>query len=285
MGFEEAERDIVGGAAPAPAALASLQGRREQQKRTVQEIAELEVASLGSRSRHMTAVGALATLAGKSVRYLITKPEISIGRSTNSSQVDVDLAAEGGAGKVSRLQASLKLAQDGHFYLHNLGRKGLQVSGKAVPAGSRCRLFDGCFLEVQGSWVVKGDVEIDTGANPSAEGGDDDIGGGSNEQKVVDIIDAFELVEQGEYGKKDLMSYFKGWIGSVMEHIAEDDKADFKKRVQGGVKKLVGLCKELQVFTGPSMDPDATMVFAYYKEGASAPTFIYFKDAMKEIKC
>merc|ERR1711871_134872 len=61
---------------------------------------------------------------------------------------------------------------------------------------------DGCFLEVQ----------IDTGANPSAEGGDDDIGGGSNEQKVVDIIDAFELVEQGEYGKKDLMSYFKGWL-------------------------------------------------------------------------
>ena len=55
---------------------------------------------------------------------------------------------------MSRLQASLKLAQDGHFYLHNLGRKGLQVSGKAVPAGSRCRLFDGCFLEVGGLSLV-----------------------------------------------------------------------------------------------------------------------------------
>merc|ERR1711934_719622 len=96
---------------------------------------------------------------------------------------------------------------------------------------------DGCFMEVEGSWIVKGEVEINTGANPSAEGGDDG-GVDSNEAKVVDIIDAFELVEQGEYGKKDLMSYFKGWIGSVMEHIAEDDKADFKKRVQGGVKKL-----------------------------------------------
>ena len=139
-------------------------------------------------------------------------------------------------------------------------------------------------MEVEGSWIVKGEVEIDTGANPSAEGGDD---GGVDDsvQKVVDIIDAFELVEQGEYGKKDLMSYFKGWIQSVMEHIEEDDKPDFKKRVQTGVKRLVGMCKELQVFTGPSMDPDATMVFAYYKEGASAPTFIYFKDALKEIKC
>mmetsp|Transcript_2965 Transcript_2965/g.6749 ORF Transcript_2965/g.6749 Transcript_2965/m.6749 type:complete len:168 (-) Transcript_2965:89-592(-) len=143
---------------------------------------------------------------------------------------------------------------------------------------------DGCFLEVQGSWTVKGEVEIDTGANPSAEGGDEG-GFDSNEQKVVDIIDAFELVEQGEYGKKDLMSYFKGWIQTIMAKIDEGEQADFKKRVQTGVKKLVGMCKELQVFTGPSMDPDATMVFAYYKDGAAAPTFVYFKDALNEIKC
>ncbi len=143
---------------------------------------------------------------------------------------------------------------------------------------------DGCFMEVQGSWVSKGEVEIDTGANPSAEGGDEE-GVDSSVAKVVDIIDAFELVEQGEYGKKDLMSYFKGWIQTIMTHIDEDKQADFKKRVQTGVKRLVGLCKELQVFTGPSMDPDATMVFAYYKEGAAAPTFVYFADALKEIKC
>ena len=81
------------------------------------------------------------------------------------------------------------------------------------------------------------------------------------------------------------MSYFKGWIGSVMEKVAEDEKDAFKKRVQTGVKKLVGMVKELQVFTGPSMDPDATMVFAYYKEGAAAPTFVYFLDALNEVKC
>ena len=166
-----------------------------------------------------------------------------------------------------------------HFFSPNAGD---ELCSDSYPSEVTT---DGCFLEVQGSWIVKGEVEIDTGANPSAEGGDDDIGGGSNEQKVVDIIDAFELVEQGEYGKKDLMSYFKGWLASIMEHIEEDQKDDFKVRVQTGIKRLVGLRKELQVFTGPSMDPDATMVFAYYKEGASAPTFIYFKDAMREVKC
>lgn len=33
------------------------------------------------------------------------------------------------------------------------------------------------------------------------------------------------------------------------------------------------------------MDPDSTMVYAYYKEGSSNPTFIYPKYALKEEKC
>jgi hypothetical protein len=42
-------------------------------------------------------------------------------------------------------------------------------------------------------WQVRGEVDVDIGANPSAEGGDDDGGGGSTETKVVDLIDAFRL--------------------------------------------------------------------------------------------
>ena len=42
-------------------------------------------------------------------------------------------------------------------------------------------------------WQEKGDVDVDIGANPSAEGGDEDAGGGSTSQKVVDLIDAFRL--------------------------------------------------------------------------------------------
>ena len=46
------------------------------------------------------------------------------------------------------------------------------------------------FLAFQ--WQEKGDVDVDIGANPSAEGGDDDAVD-SNTQKVVDLIDAFRL--------------------------------------------------------------------------------------------
>lgn len=38
-------------------------------------------------------------------------------------------------------------------------------------------------------------------------------------------------------------------------------------------------------FTGESMDPDATLVYAYYRDGASEPTFLYPKYAMEEMKC
>jgi len=41
-------------------------------------------------------------------------------------------------------------------------------------------------------WVVKGAVDVDIGANPSAEGGDEE---GVDDQavKVVDIVDTFRL--------------------------------------------------------------------------------------------
>lgn len=42
-------------------------------------------------------------------------------------------------------------------------------------------------------WVEVGDVEVDIGGNPSAEGGEDGEGVDSSSKKVVDLIDAFRL--------------------------------------------------------------------------------------------
>lgn len=33
------------------------------------------------------------------------------------------------------------------------------------------------------------------------------------------------------------------------------------------------------------MHDDSTLVFAYYKDGAADPTFLYFGHGLKEIKC
>ena len=38
-------------------------------------------------------------------------------------------------------------------------------------------------------------------------------------------------------------------------------------------------------FVGESMHDDGCLVFAYYKEGATDPTFLYFAPSLKEVKC
>lgn len=49
-------------------------------------------------------------------------------------------------------------------------------------------MLDGCL-----QWVVQGAVDVDIGANPSAEGGGDDEGVDDQAVKVVDIVDTFRL--------------------------------------------------------------------------------------------
>ena len=44
--------------------------------------------------------------------------------------------------------------------------------------------------------------------------------------------------------------------------------------------ELLGVCS----FVGESMHDDGGLVFAYYKEGATDPTFIYLAYGLKEVK-
>eukprot|EP00891_Asterochloris_glomerata_P000902 jgi/Astpho2/902/Aster-x0975 len=132
-------------------------------------------------------------------------------------------------------------------------------------------------------WQTIGDVDVDIGANPSAE--DAEEGQDSSARKVIDIIESFRLVEQSGYDKKTFMGYIKPWLDKVLKQLPEDQQAEFKTKAQPAIKFLVGKIKDLQFFTGESMDPEATMAYAYYAEGASTPTFLFPKYALKEQKC
>ena len=56
------------------------------------------------------------------------------------------------------------------------------------------RVLCDCYLHCAGclQWVVQGPVDVDIGANPSAEGGEDE-GVDDTAVKVVDIVDTFRL--------------------------------------------------------------------------------------------
>uniref|UniRef100_H2Y4L6 FHA domain-containing protein n=1 Tax=Ciona savignyi TaxID=51511 RepID=H2Y4L6_CIOSA len=90
----------------------------------------------------------VAVLRGRLVRYLMRSREISLGRSTETSTVDIDLSLEGPASKVSRRQGSIKMKTNGDFVFTNEGKRPLFVDGQPVHNGSKAKLFHESVLEI-----------------------------------------------------------------------------------------------------------------------------------------
>jgi hypothetical protein len=116
---------------------------------------------------------------------------------------------------------------------------------------------------------------------------------------VVDLIDAFRLQETS-WDKKGFMGYIKGFMKKVAEKLSAERKEAFMAAAPAAVKELLAKFDELQFFTGETMDLEGSMCYAYYsahpgaslrrglsrgslrlaEEGASDPTFLYFKCAL-----
>jgi hypothetical protein len=99
------------------------------------------------------------------------------------------------------------------------------------------------------------------------------------------VIWEVEGKEQPPYDKKGFMAYIKKYLKILTPLVPEERQATFKKDVEGAVKFLLSKLGDFQFFVGESMKDDSSTVFAYYKDGKSDPTFLYFADALKEVKC
>ncbi|KAI0500764.1 hypothetical protein KFK09_018981 [Dendrobium nobile] len=150
---------------------------------------------------------------------------------------------------------------------------------------SGTEIENGMLLEVQGKWVVQGAITVDIGANPSAVGADEGEGVDDQAIKVVDIIDTFRLQEQPAFDKKQFVIFMKRYIKNLTTKLDAEEQNLFKKHIESATKFLLSKLSDLQFFVGESMHDDGGLVFAYYKEGATDPTFLYFAYGLKEIKC
>ncbi|KAH6816646.1 hypothetical protein C2S51_021466 [Perilla frutescens var. frutescens] len=119
---------------------------------------------------------------------------------------------------------------------------------------------NGALWEVAGKWVVAGSVDVDIGASPSAEGGEDDEEG----VEVVDIVDTFRLQEV---------------IYRIHEGIHQDIDVQVG-RIEATEYLLFKIKDNLQ-----SMQDDSILVFVYHEEGATDPTLMFFGHGLKEIEC
>uniref|UniRef100_A0A7N0UII5 FHA domain-containing protein n=1 Tax=Kalanchoe fedtschenkoi TaxID=63787 RepID=A0A7N0UII5_KALFE len=118
------------------------------------QIVRLEQCARSYTDKRIETHGALAVLYGRRLKYYISKSEVILGRSTEDMEVDVDLAKEGRANKVSRQQASIKLEADGSFTVKNLGKHCISVNGTELGTGQFMTLSLSNLIEIRGMSFV-----------------------------------------------------------------------------------------------------------------------------------
>ena len=142
-------------------------------------------------------------------------------------------------------------------------------------------IMDGACLEVKGSYKKKGAEQIMIASDDVIEEDNDAV-------TVVDIVDAFQLNEIN-LTKSDFMAYVKGFLATVTAKLEASGKAErvpeFKKGATVLVKLIDSKFDEFQFYTGQSYNMEGALAFSYTKEQTdSGPTFLYFRDSLKEEK-
>ncbi|KAJ1945242.1 Ribosome associating protein [Linderina macrospora] len=139
-------------------------------------------------------------------------------------------------------------------------------------------------FEVDCAMVQVGGDNIDIGANPSAEDGEEALEDGV--ETVNNVVHSFRLVET-QFDKKSYMTYIKGYMKSVAAKLAETnpERVDgFKADASALVKKILGNIKDYEFYTGESMDPDGMVALLNYRADGVTPYFTFFADGVKSQK-
>jgi len=153
----------------------------------------------------------------------------------------------------------------------------------------KVKLIDDVLYEVYGKLVTRkqGDVQIE-GFNPSAE----EASEGTDEAVVsgVDIVLNHRLSETYAFGdKKSFTAYLKEYMKKLVQRLEEkspDEVSVFKNNTNKVMKDILGRFKDLQFYTGESMDIDGMVAMLEYRDmdGDSVPVLMCFKHGLEEEK-
>jgi hypothetical protein len=153
----------------------------------------------------------------------------------------------------------------------------------------KIKLVDDVLYEVYGKLVTRkqGDVQIE-GFNPSAE----EASEGTDEAVVsgVDVVLNHRLSETYAFGdKKSFTAYLKDYMKKLVQRLEEkspDEVSVFKNNTNKVMKDILGRFKDLQFYTGESMDIDGMVAMLEYREmdGDSVPVLMCFKHGLEEEK-
>ena len=107
-----------------------------------------------------------------------------------------------------------------------------------------------------------------------------------NKIEVIDIVDNFNL-QPLPLKKASFMGWAKQYFPkrkAQLEASAPSKVADFMAKSKKLLQFIGTKFDEFDFYMGQSCDPDAMLVFSYYKDGVE-PHFIIFKDGVDDEKC
>ncbi|CAI6007994.1 unnamed protein product [Closterium sp. NIES-65] len=95
---------------------------------------------------------------------------------------------------------------------------------------------NGIFYEVEGKWVVKGGIEVDIGANPSAEGGEEEA------------VEEQSEKEQPAFDKKAFAGYLKVYAQKLAGLMPAERGTQFRADSPAACKWLMSKLADLQLY-------------------------------------
>ncbi|EFX03288.1 translationally controlled tumor protein [Grosmannia clavigera kw1407] len=146
---------------------------------------------------------------------------------------------------------------------------------------------DDIVFEADCAMITEGAVDVDIGANASAEEADE--GTEDSAVRVNNIVHSFRL-QSTSFDKKSYLSYLKGYLKSVKSKMQETGKSEEEiKAFETGAQKFVKNTllpnfKDFEFYTGESMNPDAMVVLLNYREDGTTPYIIAWKHGLTGMK-
>ncbi|KAI1819322.1 Mss4-like protein [Xylaria intraflava] len=161
------------------------------------------------------------------------------------------------------------------------------ITGDELLSDSyKCTEVDGVVYEADCDMIEIGAVDVDTGANASAEEAVEGLE--DSAQKVNNIVHSFRL-QPTSFDKTSYQSYLKGYMKKILKHLTEkkapaSEIETFKKGAATFSKKVLGSFKDWEFYIGESMDVDGMVVLLNYREDGVTPYVVVWKHGIEEMK-
>ncbi|KAE8448420.1 hypothetical protein EG329_009485 [Mollisiaceae sp. DMI_Dod_QoI] len=161
------------------------------------------------------------------------------------------------------------------------------ITGDEVMSDSYdLKEVDNVVYEVDCAMITLGAVEVNTGANASAEEADEGVEDGA--VQVNNVVNSFRL-QSTSFDKKSYLTHLKGYMKKVKEALKEKGASDetikeFETGAQSYAKKIVANFKDYDFYVGESMDPDGMVLLMNYREDGVTPFVTVWKHGLTEMK-